>query len=200
MKRLIYSIAILIAVLLMQNNVFACGHEGMYVGLGGAPLVMYTSNYRNSDNSTQKIHFSPGFGGNLTLGYDFRGKRFGMQLLGEFHRMKLNREEWINSITNTLEGIVHLREWPNGLDIHVLFGGGWTYLMEGQVNNNSRSIGIVVNAGPGITYFFKRTEKFTGAISFQLPLRYIRYMGRNLSQSGANVYALPARLSMQIGF
>lgn len=201
-KRVILSLLCLILafcpVLISTAN--ACGHNSFYVGVGYEQMFMYTTEDRLSDGELGRIHFTPGYGGSLLFGYDFCGTRWGIQLPFEFTRQKLNHEEWVNQMGSSVEGVLHLAEWGNGLDVHLVGGVGWAYLSEGATDNRTASAGITVSFGPGISYFFHRSEKFSSAINFEVPIRMINYFGDRLSANGTTILAIPLRLSVQFGF
>lgn len=179
---------------------FACGHNSFYLGAGYEQLFMYTSEDRLSAGELGRITFTPGYGGNVVLGYDFCGSRWGIQIPFEMTRQKLNHQEWVNQMGSSIEGVLHLAEWSNGIDVHLVGGVGWSYISEGSLDNRGAGTGITVSFGPGISYFFHRTEKFSSAIVFEVPLRVINYFGEHLSAKGTTLFAVPLRLSVQFGF
>lgn len=178
----------------------ACGHDGFYVGGGYEQLFMVTPEHQLGTGSTPRISFGPGFGANLVGGYDFCGSRWGIQVPLEFAALKLNHAEWVYNLAASVEGVLHLREWKNGLDFHLVGGIGWTYLTEGSINDRTRNNGITASIGPGLSYFFARKASWSGAVTAELPLRYAYYFGNHLSSNGTSVFAFPLRLSVQFGF
>lgn len=179
---------------------WACGHDGFYVGAGYEQLFLYTTESRLSGGSLGRITFGPGFGGSALLGYDFCGSRWGIQMPFEFSRFRLNNEEWVNSLGSSLEGVLHLAQWQNGLDIHLVGGAGWSYLTEGSVPNRTANAGITASLGPGVSYFIPDTKKVSIAIVAELPFRMIYYFGDRLSANGTTVLGIPLRLSVEVGF
>lgn len=178
----------------------ACGHEGLYAGIGYMQLLMYTPEYQLNPNISSRVNFGPGFGAAGLLGYDFEGSRWGIQMPFEFSRLKLNMDEWVNYFGSTLEAVFHIKEWSSGFDFHLVGGVGWAYLSEGEDYDNSRNAGITASLGPGFSYYFTRTEKVSGAVSLEIPFRYVYFFGNHLSANGTSVAAFPIRLTMQIGF
>jgi hypothetical protein len=177
----------------------ACGHEGPFVGIGYNQLFMYTPQ-KQYMNTSSRISFSPGYGGNLTFGYDFQGTRWGIQIPAEYARIKLNGNEWVNSIQASAEGIFRIKQWDNGVDFHLVGGFGWSYLSEGKVYNRSQSNGITGGIGPGVSYFFSMTEKISGAVVAEVPIRAVYFVSGHLSSGKAVALDVPIRISMQIGF
>ncbi len=189
----------LLATLAFSFDALACGHEGPFVGLGYNQLFMFT-NANRLNSANQKVNFGPGFGANLVLGYDIKDTRWGVQIPFEFSWLKLNRQEWVNSIQSGAEAIFHIKQWNSGIDIHLIGGAGFAYLTEGKVSDRSKSWGATASIGPGLSYFFAMSEHVSGAVALEVPLRYIRYFGNHLSSGGANAFAVPIRVSMQVGF
>lgn len=181
-------------------ELFACGHDGTYVGVGYEQMFMYTPEHRLGGAAQPHIVFGPGFGANAVLGYDFCGSRWGMQIPFEFSRQRLDREEWVSQFNLSLEGVVHLAEWANGVDIRFVGGAGWSYLSEGIASNRTSAMGVIAHFGPGLGYYFSKTEKVTAALVAEVPVRMIHYFGDRLSANGTTVLAVPLRLSLQIGF
>lgn len=178
----------------------ACGHDGFYMGVGYTQLFMFTNERSRSAAPTGRVRFGPGYGANAVIGYDFCGSRWGIQLPFEFARLKLNRSEWVNQFGSSVEGVLHLAEWENGVDFHLLVGAGWSYISEGKIDDRSSAAGITASFGPGVSYYFSRTEKISAAVSVELPFRMIYYFGDNLTAGGTTVIAAPIRLNLQIGF
>lgn len=179
---------------------YACGHEGFYLGVGYEQLLMYTPEKQLNAVTSERINFGPGFGATFLVGYDIKGTRWGVQLPFEYSRLKLNHDEWVNYFGAGLEGVFHIKEWKSGIDFHLVGGVGWAYLSEGDVYNNSKNNGITASIGPGFSYFFTRTEKVSGAVSLDVPFRFVNFFGDHLSRGGTSVGALPIRLTLQIGF
>ena len=196
---LIFGVLIFVC-LTYSRTTDACGHDGFYVGVGYNQLFMFTPEHRLSATSSKRINFGPGYGANALIGYDFCGSRWGIQLPFEFSRLKLNNSEWVNQYTTSVEGVLHLVEWQNGLDIHLLGGAGWSYLSEGSIDDRTASIGITASFGPGLSYYFSRTDTLSASVTFEAPFRYIYYFGNHLSSNGTSVMAIPLRLSIQVGF
>ena len=198
------ALAVLIAaaatLLLAPTPARACGHDGFYMGLGYEQMFMFTPEHRLGGGNQPRITFSPGMGGNAVVGYDFPGSRWGIQLPFEFARQKLNHSEWVNQYNVSLEGVFHIKEWDNGIDFHIVGGAGWTYLDEGKLSDNSSGPGMIVSAGPGMSYYFSRTEKVSGALAVEMPLRYLYYFGSHLSYGGTSIFGIPIRISLQVGF
>lgn len=188
------------AIMLGSSRSHACGHEGVFFGLGYEQLIMYTPEKQLNAVTSERINFGPGFGATALVGYDIKGTRWGVQLPFEYSRLKLNHDEWVNYFGAELEGIFHIKEWKSGLDFHLVGGVGWGFLSEGDVYNNSKNNGITASLGPGLSYFFSRTEKVSGAVSLEIPFRFVNFFGNHLSRGGTSVGALPIRLTMQIGF
>lgn len=182
----------------MPSAAIACGHDGVYAGLGYTQMFMYTSENRLGSN--QKITFSPGMGGNAVVGYDFCGSRWGIQLPFEFARQKLNHLEWVNQFNLSLEGVVHLAEWANGIDLRLVGGAGWSYLSEGKYDDRTSGTGIIAHFGPGFAYYFSRTEKVSAALVAEIPFRMVHYFRDRLSSNGTTIFAVPIRISLQVGF
>lgn len=207
MMRLKARFLVVVCVLSLVMPVFArqtlaCGHDSFYMGLGYEQIFMYTpeGQYSGAGANLGRITFSPGFGGLLILGYDFCGSRWGIQMPFEFTRQRLNHFEWVNQFGSTLEGVLHLVEWGNGIDIHIVGGVGWSYLTEGSAKNRTSSTGLTVDVGPGFSYYFSRTDKVSAALSFEVPFRLINYFNDRLSKNGTTIVAVPLRLMLQVGF
>lgn len=178
----------------------SCGHDGFYTGIGYEQMFMFTSERRLGTGNQNRVYFGPGFGANAIVGYDFCCSRWGIQLPFEFSRQKFNYLEWVDQFNISLEGVVHLKEWSNGVDIRLVGGAGWSYLTEGKFDNMTSSSGIIAHFGPGLAYYFSRTEKISAALVAELPIRVIHYFGDRLSGNGTTLAAIPLRISMQIGF
>lgn len=191
---------VIAALLFLPASAVARGHDGFYAGVGYEQLFMYTPEHRLGAGSQPRITFGPGFGGNAVFGYDFPNSRWGVQLPFEFASQKLNSSEWVNQFNVSVEGVVHLVEWDNGLDFHLVGGGGWTYLTEGKYSDNTSGAGFIASLGPGLSYYFSRTEKISAALAVELPLRFIYYFGDRLSRNGTAIFGIPLRLSLQVGF
>lgn len=197
---LLFFVLLLVLGSLRAPSALACGHDGFYVGVGYTQLFMFTLEDRLSSGDLGRIHFSPGFGAHALIGYDFCGSRWGIQMPFEFTRQRLNYAEWVNQFGSSLEGVFHLVEWGNGLDIHLVGGAGWAYLSEGSIQNRTASAGITVDLGPGLSYYFSRTEKISAALALEVPFRMINYFGNHLSANGTTIFAIPVRISIQVGF
>lgn len=206
MKKLLFlsgPITFLLFVILFESSsAFAAGHRGFYMGIGYEQLFMVSPDYQlnSAGSNTSRVNFGPGYGGDAVVGYNFYKTRWGVQVPFEFSRIKLNKVEWINDIAAALEGIYRIAEWDSGVDFHLVGGIGFSYLSEGRINDNTKSTGITVGVGPGVTYIFSKTEKVTGGVTAELPIRYQRYVGTHLSNNGTSVIAFPLRLSVQVGF
>lgn len=198
-RSILAAAALAAALFVAPARALACGHDGFYIGAGYTQLFMLTTEHRLG-NTGQRINFGPGFGANALVGYDFCGSRWGIQLPFEFTRLKLNKSEWVNQFGSSIEGVLHLVEWPNGLDVHLLAGAGWTYITEGQYDDRTAAAGLTVSAGPGLSYYFSRTETLSAALALELPFRWIYYFGSHLSSNGTSIVAFPVRLSIQVGF
>ncbi len=181
------------------SRVCACGHDGFYAGLGYEQLFLYTPE-RRLGLTDERVSFGPGIGAHALIGYDFCGSRWGIQLPFEYARIKLNKSEWVNQFASSVEGVLHLKEWKNGLDVHLLGGVGWSYLSEGKIADRTACAGISVSFGPGISYYFSRTERISAAVNLDVPFRWIYYFGDHLSANGTSVIAFPIRLGVQVGF
>lgn len=182
----------------LPTGTHACGHDGFYMGMGYTQLFMVTSERRLGSN--QRITFGPGMGANAVFGYDFCGSRWGIQAPFEFTRQRLNHLEWVNQFNLSLEGVVHLAEWANGIDLRLIGGAGWSYLTEGKIDDRTSGTGIIAHFGPGFAYYFSKTEKVTAAIVTEVPFRMIHYFGDRLSAGGTTIFAIPIRISLQVGF
>lgn len=202
MKRVLISVVIVLCVttqLLTPSTIFACGHDGFYLGGGYTQLFMFTPKNRLGASNT-RVEFGPGFGAHLVLGYDFCGTRWGIQIPFEFTRQKLNSWEWVNQFGSTAEGVFHIASWKNGIDIHVVGGIGWAYLMEGPIQNSTAAAALTVDVGPGVSYYFVKSDKVTASVTGEIPLRFLYYFGNHLSSGGTPTFAVPIRISMQVGF
>ena len=201
-KRILVVVSCLLFVLCPLNipKTYACGHDGVYFGLGYTQNYMVTSEHRLGGANLGRVIFGPGFGGNAVVGYDFPGSRWGIQIPFEGTSQKLNHYEWVLQFNLAAEGVVHLKEWNNGLDFHLVGGVGGTYLTEGNTNNNSAAKGIIASLGPGLSYYFTRTEKFSASLTAEIPFRMVHYFGDNLSRGGTTLFAIPGRISIQFGF
>lgn len=177
----------------------ACGHNSFYLGAGYTQLFMYTPQNQRG-NTNENVTFGPGFGVNALVGYDFCNSRWGIQMPFEFTRQRLNRFEWVSQVGSSVEGVLHLAEWQSGLDIHLVGGAGWTYISEGKVRDNTAAKGITASLGPGLSYYFSRTDKVSAAVVFEVPFKLIHYFGTHLSSGGTTLIAFPMRVSMQVGF
>lgn len=191
---------VLLAAPFLPTAALACGHDGVYFGLGFEEMYMVTTEHRLGAGNQPRVHFSPGFGANAILGYDFCGSRWGIQAPFEYSRQKFDYAEWVDQFNISFEGVVHLAEWSNGVDIRLVGGAGWSYLSEGKLSNRSTAKGIIAQFGPGLAYYFSRTEKVSAALVAELPFRMIHYFGENLSSHGTTLFAVPLRLSLQVGF
>jgi len=200
LKQGIVLIVVLSSLSLASSFAHACGHEGFFMGIGYAQLFQYTTEDENNLVASRRINFGPGYGASAVVGYDFKGSRWGIQLPFEYAALKLNRSEWVNSLSNEVEAILHLVEWSNGLDFHLVGGAGWTYLSEGSINNQTKSFGVIASLGPGFSWFFSRTEKISGALALEIPFRFVHYFKDHLSKGGTTAVAFPIRLTMQVGF
>ncbi len=198
--RFIFLSAAIISIPFLPQTTAACGHDGFFLGAGYEQLFMVTPESQLGLGNTGRVTFGPGYGADLVFGYDFCGSRWGIQLPIEYSRLKLNGSEWVNYIGSSLEAIFRVAEWRNGLDFHLVGGIGGSYLSEGKVSNNTASAGFNVGVGPGIAYFFSRTEKLTAAIAAELPIRFQYFIGNHLSANGTSAIAFPLRLSLQLGF
>lgn len=188
--------------ILFETPSFACGHEGAYAGIGYEQLFMYTPEDQLSPRSgtSQRVTFGPGYGGTALVGYDFKGSRWGMQFPFEYSILKLNGDEWVNYFGVSGEAVFHIKEWSNGLDFHLVGGVGWAYLTEGKYYDQTKSNGITASLGPGLSYYFTRTEKISGSVTLEVPFRFTNFFKDRLSKGGTSVAAFPIRLMMQIGF
>ena len=180
----------------------ACGHDSFYLGAGYTQLFMYTPESRLTSTAGDlgKISIGPGYGANFVLGYDLCGSRWGFQMPFEFTRQKLNHTEWVNQFGSSIEAVLHLAEWQNGMDVRLVGGAGWMYLTEGQVDDRSAALGITADFGPGVAYYFHRTKSLSMAAVLELPFRMIHYFGDHLSSGGTTIVAFPFRVSLQFGF
>ncbi|MFH0798741.1 MAG: hypothetical protein V2A66_01010 [Pseudomonadota bacterium] len=178
----------------------ARGHDGVYMGMGYTQLFMYTPEQQSGGPTLGRVNVGPGFGGNAVVGYDFCGTRWGIQMPFEITTQRLNRAEWPFEINLGVEAVLHLVEWRNELDFHLVGGAGWNYLTEGGIQNHSRSQGISADLGPGLSYYFFRGEKSSAALTFEVPFRMVHYFGDHLSGNGTTFIAFPMRISVQVGF
>jgi hypothetical protein len=199
-KRAFLLISCLLVFFLPQRKAIPCGHDGIYFGGGYEQLFMYTPEHRLGGSSLGRVKFGPGYGANAVVGYDFCGSRWGIQMPFEFSMLRLNGSEWVKQFGSSVEAVLHLVEWKNGLDFRLVGGAGWTYLTEGNINDHTASVDMTGSVGPGLAYYFTRTEKLSAAVVGELPLRVIYYFGDHLSKNGTTVFALPIRISVQVGF
>ncbi|MFH1654030.1 MAG: outer membrane beta-barrel protein [Pseudomonadota bacterium] len=195
------AILLILSLCLTPNPAYACGHDGFYVGLGYEQLIPFSPDRQYSiSGNGQRITFGTRFGGLVLIGYDFPCTRWGVQLTFDGGKLRLNKIENIYYLGSNLEGVVHLASWRDGLDIYLVGGAGTTYLTEGDLKNSSATFGINVGFGPGIAYYFKKSDRMSAALKFDIPLRYTHFLGQHLSDTGTNVISVPLRLSVGVGF
>lgn len=192
---------ILFAIALYSPSVHARGHDGFYMGVGPLTIPMVTTENRITapGGASRNVTFLPGIGGFVSLGYDFPGTSWGIQMPFEYQYFKLNGDEWTSSIGSNIEAVWRLAQAANGFEFHLLGGVGWTYLFEGQIQNRSRCAGINFEVGPGLSWFFLRGET-RASLSVEVPLRMIYFFGDRLSAGGTTVFAFPFRVGVTIGF
>lgn len=196
----LFSCLFIVLFQVISFSAIACGHDGFYMGFGYTQLFMYTTENRMSGGNADRITFGPGYGANALFGYDFCGSRWGVQMPFEFDRLKINKSEYVNQLGSSVEGVLHLVQWENGLDIHLVGGAGWMHITEGLNNNNSAATGITGSFGPGLSYYFSKQENVTLALAAEVPVRVIHYFGSHLSTNGTTILAVPIRLSFEVGF
>lgn len=203
MRKTLIVVLLVVAALTMgmSRQADARGHDGFYIGVGALTIPMITSEHQLTvpGGSSERVKFYPGVGGWLTFGYDFPDSKWGIQMPFEYHYFKLNREEWVHSLGSNLEAVLRLVQTPGGFEFHLVGGFGWTYLMEGRLNNSTRAVGMNIELGPGISWFFARGDT-RAALTLDVPFRYIYFFGDNLSAGGTSVFAAPVRLGVTIGF
>lgn len=204
-KRSILLAAIILSAILISatsSTASACGYDGFYTGFGYEQLFMYTPQdaRQAGGNTGPRISFGPGYGADVLFGYDFCGTRWGIQFPLEYSRLRLNRQEWVNFFAGSVEAVFRIKQWSNGLDFHLVGGLGGSYMSEGNVQDNSRSPGLMLSAGPGVTYIFSRSEKVKAGVTAELPIRWQYFIGDHLAIGGTSALAIPIRLSLQLGF
>lgn len=191
----------LMALVSVPDKAHARGHDGLYIGFGLLTMPQFTTEHRMTvvGGSSPRIKFWPGFGGWLLLGYDFPNSMWGLQMPIEYQYFKLNGQEWTSQIGSTLEGVVRISQWSNGLEFHLLGGLGWTHIFEGKIGNQTAATGMTAEIGPGFSWFFKRDDT-RASLTLELPLRYTYFFGNNLSRNGTSVFAIPVRLGVTVAF
>ncbi len=195
--------AVIFSFALLPKNADACGHDGFFIGGGYEQLFMYTPDdqLRGAGQLvSSQIVFSPGFGAHFLLGYDFKGSRWGIQMPFGYSRFKLNRSEWVNYFDTSVEGILHLASWENGIDVSLIGGAGVSILPEGPIENNTGSFGLNVGIGPAFNWFFHRGQKVTSSVYVQVPVRMVIFFGNNLSANQTTVLQIPVRVGVSLGF
>lgn len=186
--------------LVFVSEVFACGHDGLFIGGGYAQshLFTYERRFLPISNVNERVSFGPAFGGHAVIGYDFCKTRWGIQFPAEFVTLRLNNER-TQLLTVNAEAIYHLASWDNGMDVHLVGGGGVNYLREGETFDRSASVGANMTLGPGVSWFFSRGA-LSGAITLQIPFRSILFFGDNLTENQTLTFMIPIRFGMTFGF
>lgn len=191
----------LLAVMGMPRSADARGHDGIYMGGGLLTIPQFSFDNRLTvpGGASDRVKFLPGVGGWLLLGYDIPGSMWGIQMPFEYQYFRLNGQEWTHSVGSTLEAVLRISQWANGLEFHMLGGLGWTYIFEGRINNQSANAGINAEIGPGFSWFFKRDDT-RASLTLEVPLRFIYFFGNHLSANGTSVFAFPIRLGLTVAF
>ncbi len=189
------------AALCLPRISHARGHDGFYMGLGALTIPMVSTEHRLTvpGGQSSNLTFRPGIGGWVLVGYDFPGTMWGIQMPFEYHYFKLNGQEWVNSFGSNVEAVIRLAQGTSGFEFHLLAGLGWTYLTEGKISNRTSNMGVNVEFGPGVSWFFARGDT-RASLTFEVPLRMIYFFGDRLSANGTTVFAFPLRLGFTIGF
>lgn len=188
--------------ILFPQASFACGHDGFFFGGGYAQSHLFTHETRFFANSNvnRRITFGPGFGGHAVLGYDVCKTRWGFQVPVEFVSLRINGNERTQLLTVNSEVIYHIASWENGIDVHLVAGGGINYLREGETFDRSASYGANINVGPGVSWYFARAKTLSGALTLQIPIRSILFFGDRLTRNNTLVFVIPVRFGMTFGF
>jgi len=206
MKRTLICFTVVVLMVLVfvsvPKKVLGAGHDGFYGGVGvlSIPMVTWEDRLTRPGGRSERVYFQPGFGGWILFGYQFPDTRWGIQVPLEWQYFKLNHQEWVNQMCGTVEGVVRLVEWDNGIDFHLVGGLGATYLFEGKINDNSSGMGMHAEIGPGFSWFFARGGDVKASLTMEVPIRYIFFFGDHLSRGGTSVFAFPVRLGVTIGF
>jgi len=181
----------------------ACGHEGLYTGVGYTQLFQYSSEDQLSVpavTTASKIDWNSRFGGYLKFGYDYCSSRWGIEVPLGFDQQRLNMSEIVNIFTVDVNAVFHILETRGGVDFYWIGGLGGSYAAEGPIEDNSEALGVNLNFGPGFQYFINNGKKKVAA-GISIPVRYTLYLGNNLSGGGrTSVLAFPIRVGLTIGF
>lgn len=203
MRRSLTVVLFVLGILFIHSAASACGHDGFYVGGGFTQRFLFTGDRQigAGAGSGNRVAFGPAPGGQLILGYDFCGSRWGVQFPFEYSTFRLNSAERVHLLGSSLEGVLHLAAWEDGFDFRLIGGFGWNYLTEGSLDNRSASIGLNAGIGPGFAWYFtSRGKERAGAIAVDAPFRAIIFFGDRLSASQTTVYSIPVRLTLTVGF
>ncbi|PIR25758.1 MAG: hypothetical protein COX62_02075 [Deltaproteobacteria bacterium CG_4_10_14_0_2_um_filter_43_8] len=176
--------------------------DGWYFAGGYEQHVFYSRDHRKAAVGvpSSKITFGPGFGLHVMGGYHFPQSRFGIQVPIDYSNVELNRRERINTISVSAEGVMHLKEWENGAELHLLSGLGTIYFDEGEVDNKSRDVGALASFGAGISVYFNQQKKNATALNIEVPLQAIYFPRDRLSGSGTFVFSVPIRVGVLVRF
>jgi len=117
----------------------------------------------------------------------------------EYARLKLNRSEWVNQFGSSVEGVLHLLQWKNGLDLRLVGGMGWVYLTEGSISDRTASFGLTQARVPVLRGILQAQTKSALRWWGKCPFA-THIISATISANGTSVLALPIRISVQVGF
>ncbi len=205
MKKFVFLASILFLwSLLSVREARACGHEGGYVGLAYTELLQFSNDKRYVSPtlppaSVDKISFSPRYGGQLKLGYDFCGTRYGIEMPIGINYLVLNELDRVLFLSLDTNAIIHIAETEEGADFYWIAGMGTSIATEGSIKDSSKAGGVNFNFGPGFQFFFAQGKR-RAAFGISIPVRYTLYMGNNLSRNNTSVFAVPVNIGFTVGF
>ena len=203
MKRIALLSLLLVLCVFGERKLYACGHEGPYVGLAYTQLIQHTRDNRyigsTSTTTAQKISWGSRYGTQVKFGYDFCGTRFGVEMPIGVNYQLLNNADDVLVLNLDTNLIIHIIETEGGLDFYWIAGVGATVVTEGDIDDNSKAGGISGNFGPGVQYFFNQ-GKHRSAIGLSIPVKYTMYVGDNLSKDRTSVIGVPVNIGFTIGF
>ena len=205
MKKFIFLAGVLLfGTLLGVAEANACGHEGGYFGLAYTQLVQFSPEKRYVSPgippaSVDKISLGSRYGGQIKIGYDFCGTRFGIEMPIGINYQMLNEVDRVLFLSLDTNAIIHIVETEEGADFYWIVGVGANIATEGTIKDNSKAGGMNVNFGPGFQYFFARGKR-RAAIGISIPVKYTLYIGNNLSRNNTSVIGVPVQVGFTVGF
>lgn len=178
--------------------------------IAGGYQQPFIFSWKQQLNSQDNIKMWPSVGGFIKVGYEFRNNAdwFGLALPISWGMLKLNDAEWVHLINADIEAIFHLTQPETKFDPYFTGIVGFNFLTEGNIQDETQSIGPDAGAGFGLRYTISEyalagsTHATNLSVFAEVSGKIILFIqDYDLSSSGTTpIIEVPARIGITYSF